>query len=51
MLEEQPHVPEEAYPFAVLWTQHANPRRGCPVRPWDAAAGRPVPKRRAARGA
>jgi uncharacterized protein (DUF433 family) len=48
--EDYPHVPEEAYPVAVLWA-HANPRRGRPVRPWDAAASRPVPKRRAARGA
>lgn len=30
---------------------HANPRRGRPVRSWDAAASRPVPKRRAARSA
>jgi uncharacterized protein (DUF433 family) len=48
--EDYPHVPEEAYPVAVLWA-HANPRRGRPVRPWDTAASRPVPKRRAARGA
>ncbi len=34
--EEYPHVPEEAYPVAALWA-HANPRRGRPVRPWDAA--------------
>jgi uncharacterized protein (DUF433 family) len=48
--EDYPQVPEEAYPVAVLWA-HANPRRGRPVRPWDTAASRPVPKRRAARGA
>jgi uncharacterized protein (DUF433 family) len=48
--EDYPHVPQEAYPVAVLWA-HANPRRGRPVRPWDAAASRPVPKRRAAPGA
>jgi len=44
--EDYPHVPEEAYPVAVLWAR-ANPRRGRPVRPWDSL----VPKRRGARGA
>jgi uncharacterized protein (DUF433 family) len=48
--EDYPHVPEEAYLVAVPWA-HANPRRGRPVRPWDHATGRTVPKRHAARGA
>ncbi len=48
--EDYPHVPEEAYPIAVLWA-HANPRRGRPVRLRGYAASRPVPKRRAARSA
>jgi uncharacterized protein (DUF433 family) len=47
--EDYPHVSEEAYPVAVLWA-HANPRRGRPVRPWDASASRFVPKRRVASG-
>jgi uncharacterized protein (DUF433 family) len=34
--EDYPQVPEEAYPVAVLWAR-TNPRRGRPVRPWDAA--------------
>ncbi len=33
---------------AALWP-HVNPRRGRPVRLWDSAASRPVPKRRAGR--
>jgi uncharacterized protein (DUF433 family) len=45
--EDYPHVPQEAYPIAVLWA-HANPRRGRPVRLRGYAASRPVPKRRAA---
>jgi uncharacterized protein (DUF433 family) len=39
--EDYPHIPEEAYPAAVLWA-HANPRRGRPTRPWDTNANRPV---------
>lgn len=31
--EDYPHIPQEAYETAVLWS-HANPRRGRPKRPW-----------------
>ncbi len=48
--EDYPHIPEEAHAVAVLWA-HANPRRGRPVRPWDATASCSVPKRRATRDA
>jgi Protein of unknown function (DUF433) len=48
--EDYPHVPEEAYAVAVLWA-HTNPRRGRPVRPWDATASGSVPELRAARDA
>lgn len=34
--EDYPHIPKEAYELSVLWA-HANPRRGRPKRPWDAA--------------
>lgn len=40
--EDYPHIPEEAYPVAVLWT-HSNPRRGRPPAPWDTDARRPRP--------
>jgi uncharacterized protein (DUF433 family) len=46
--EDYPHIPEEAYPVAVLWT-HAHPRRGRPPAPWDAGGKRPEPKRQDAR--
>jgi len=39
--EDYPHIPEEAYSFAVQWA-HANPRRGRPTRPWDGPAARPL---------
>lgn len=42
--EDYPHIPEEAYPAAVLWA-HANPRRGRPPAPWDAAESRPAPRK------
>ncbi|MGH2903704.1 MAG: DUF433 domain-containing protein [Solirubrobacteraceae bacterium] len=48
--EDYPHIPEEAYAVAVQWT-HANPRRGRPIRPWEPAASRPAPKRRATQSA
>ncbi len=48
--EDYPHIPEEAYPVAVLWA-HANPRRGRPARPWNTAASRPVRARRATQSA
>ena len=48
--EDYPHIPEEAYPVAVPWT-HANPRRGRPAAPWDAAASRPARQFRATRSA
>jgi len=48
--EDYPHIPEEAYPVAVLWT-HANPRRGRPAAPWDTAVHRPPRKRRITRSA
>lgn len=48
--EDYPHIPEEAYSVAVLWT-HANPRRGRPTAPWDAGGQRPEPKRHTTRGA
>lgn len=48
--EDYPHVPEEAYPVAVLWA-HANPRRGRPVRTRaPTASHHSVPKRRVASG-
>lgn len=37
MREDYPHVPEAAYPIAVLWA-HANPRRGRPAPPWRPTA-------------
>ncbi|HUB74187.1 MAG TPA: DUF433 domain-containing protein [Solirubrobacteraceae bacterium] len=48
--EDYPHIPEDAYPVAVLWTQ-ANPRRGRPPAPWNSGARHAEPKRRVARGA
>jgi uncharacterized protein (DUF433 family) len=39
--EDYPHIPEEAYTFAVQWA-HANPRRGRPTRPWDIATASPL---------
>jgi uncharacterized protein (DUF433 family) len=45
--EDYPHIPEEAYHVAVLWT-HANPRRGRPPAPWDNAQSRPAPPKRSA---
>jgi uncharacterized protein (DUF433 family) len=47
--EDYPHIPEEAYSVAVLWT-HANPRRGRPPAPWDAGTRRPEHKRHITRG-
>jgi len=44
--EDYPHIPQEAYPVAVLWA-HANPRRGRPAQPWDTTASRPVRARHA----
>jgi uncharacterized protein (DUF433 family) len=48
--EDYPHIPEEAYPVAVLWA-HANPRRGRPTRPWDTTASPPVRARHTTQGA
>ena len=48
--EDYPHIPEEAYPVAVLWA-HANPRRGRPPTPWDTAASRPKRERDISRSA
>jgi uncharacterized protein (DUF433 family) len=48
--EDYPHIPEEAYPVAVLWA-HANPRRGRPTRPWDTTASRPTRARHTTQGA
>jgi uncharacterized protein (DUF433 family) len=45
--EDYPHIPEAAYPVAVLWT-HANPRRGRPPAPWDVDENRPAPAKRGA---
>jgi uncharacterized protein (DUF433 family) len=42
--EDYPHIPKEAYELAVLWA-HANPRRGRPKRPWDAAPSTVTPRR------
>jgi hypothetical protein len=48
--EDHPHIPEEAYAVAVLWS-HANSRRGRPARPWDTAASHPARARHATQGA
>jgi uncharacterized protein (DUF433 family) len=42
--EDYAHIPEEAYPVAVLWA-HANPRRGRPPAPWNIAESRPAPRK------
>lgn len=44
--EDYPHVPKEAFEFAVLWAR-ANPRRGRPAPPWKAGAVKPAPEGRA----
>jgi uncharacterized protein (DUF433 family) len=40
--EDYPHIPEEAFDVAVLWTR-GNPRRGRPVSERGARSGRAVP--------
>jgi uncharacterized protein (DUF433 family) len=45
--EDYPHVPEEAFEFAVLWTR-SNPRRGRPGPSWKAVAPEREPEGRAA---
>lgn len=45
--EDYPHIPEEAFEFALLWAR-ANPRRGRPAPPWRTAAKGREPKGRAA---
>jgi uncharacterized protein (DUF433 family) len=42
--EDYPHIPEEAYPMAALWT-HANPRRGRPAALRDTRATHLKPER------